>query len=94
MKKEREREKEKKAQEQARKKQQKEKEIQATRATEIAQSSQIAPATTSRKQAPKRKRVERCTRGVSGVNRKEAHQAPPPKVTRTGRSITIPKKLG
>jgi hypothetical protein len=93
VKKEREREKEKKAQEQAQKKQQKEKEKQATEARKIAQSSQITPATTSNRQAPKRKRVDRCTGGASGVNSEEAPQAPLPKVTRTGRSITIPEKF-
>jgi hypothetical protein len=84
---------EKKAQEQAKKKQQKEKEHQAAEARKIAQSSQIAPATTSKKQAPKRKRVERCTASASSGQGGELSQAPPPKVTRTGRSITIPKKF-
>jgi ATPase subunit of ABC transporter with duplicated ATPase domains len=82
----------KKAQEQAQKKQQKEKEKQATEARKIAQSSQITPATASKKQAPKKKRVERCTGGVSGVNSEEAPLGPP-KVTRSGRSITIPMKF-
>ncbi|KAF1934923.1 hypothetical protein EJ02DRAFT_487834 [Clathrospora elynae] len=86
---EREKEKEKRAQEQAQKKQQKEEEKQAAEAREITQPSQITQATTSKKQAPKRKRVERCTGGASGVNSEEA----PPKVTRTGRNITIPKKF-
>jgi hypothetical protein len=90
---EREREKEKKAQEQAQKKQQKETENQAREARKIAQSSQIAPATISKKQAPKTKRVERCTGGVSRVNSEEAPLALSPKVTRTGRSITMPKKF-
>jgi hypothetical protein len=90
---EREKEKEKKAQEQAQKKQQKEKEKQAAETRKIAQPSQVTCATVLKKQAPKRKRVERCTAGASGVNGEEAHPAPPPKVTRTGRSITIPKKF-
>jgi hypothetical protein len=91
--KEREKEKEKKAQEQAQKKQQKEKEKQAAEARKIAQQSQRVPATASKKQTPKRKRVEACTSGASGVNSEESPPAPPPKVTRTGRSITIPKKF-
>jgi hypothetical protein len=91
--KEREKEKEKKAQEHAQKKQQKEIELQAAEARKIAQQSQRAPATASKKQAPKRKHVEACTSGASGVNSEESPPAPPPKVTRTGRSITIPKKF-
>jgi hypothetical protein len=93
LKKEREKEKEKKAQEQAQKKQQKEKENQATEARKIAQSSQRAPATVSKKQAPKRKRVERCTGGASSGQGGESSQSPPPKITRTGRSITIPDRF-
>jgi hypothetical protein len=88
-----EKEKGKRAQEQAQKKQQKEEGKQATEAQKIAQLSQIIPATTSTKQAPKRKRVERCTASVSGGQGGESSQAPPPKVTRTGRSITIPRKF-
>jgi hypothetical protein len=90
---EREKEKEKRAQEQAEKKQQKEEEKQAAETRKIAQPSQIAPATASRKQVPKRKRVERCTASGSGGQGGESSQAPPPKVTRTGRNITVPKKF-
>jgi hypothetical protein len=93
MRKEREREKEKKAQELAQKKQQKEKEKQAVQTRKIARLSQITPATTLKKQVPKRKRVERCTGGASGVDGEESPPAPPPKVTRTGRSITVPRKF-
>jgi hypothetical protein len=90
---ERRKEKEKKAQEVAERKQQKEKEMRAAETRKIAQSSQITPATTSKKQVPKRKRVERCTGTVSGGQGGESSQAPPTKVTRTGRNITIPKKF-
>jgi hypothetical protein len=86
-------EKEKKAQEQAQKKQQKEMELQAAEARKIAQQSQRAPTIASKKQTPKRKRVEACTSGGSGVNSEESPPAPPPKVTRTGRSITILQKF-
>jgi hypothetical protein len=90
LRKERDKEKEKMAQDQAQKKRQKEKEKQAVKARQIAQSSQVAPATTSNKQILKRKRVEPCTGGAGGVN---GGEAPPPKVTRTGRSITVPRKF-
>jgi hypothetical protein len=93
VKKEREREKEKKAQEQAQKKQQKEKEKQAVQTRKIARLPQITSATTLKKQVPKRKRVERCTSSVSGVDSEESPPAPLPKVTRTGRSITVPRKF-
>jgi hypothetical protein len=58
---------EKRAQEQAQKKQRDE-EKQAAEARIIAQPSQIDQAAVSKKQAPKRKRVEGCTGGASGVN--------------------------
>jgi len=84
LKKEREKEKEKKAQEVAQRKQQRE---------ETAKQSQSLQATTSKKQAPKRKRVEGCTVSASGGQGRESSQAPPPKITRTGRSITIPNRF-
>jgi hypothetical protein len=90
---EREKEKEKRAQEQAKKKQQKEEEKQAEEVRKIARPSEIAQAIASNKQVPKRKRVERCTTGASGVNSEETPPSPPPKVTRTGRNITIPRKF-
>jgi hypothetical protein len=90
---EKEKEKEKRAQEQAKKKQQKEEEKQAEEVRKIAQPSEITQATASNKRAPKRKRVERCTTGASGMNDEEAPQVPSPKVTRTGRNITIPKRF-
>jgi hypothetical protein len=49
--------------------------------------------TTLKKAAPKRKRVEGCTTAASGDQGGEPSQAPPPKVTRTGRNITILSKF-
>jgi hypothetical protein len=93
LKKEREREKEKKAQEQAQKKLQKEKEKQAATLPKPVQQLRRGNKTTSKKAAPKRKRVEGCTTAASGDQGGEPSQAPPPKVTRTGRNITIPSKF-
>jgi hypothetical protein len=93
LKKEREKEKEKKAQEQAQKKQQKEQEEQATNTSNSVQQSQRVKRTTSKKAAPKRKRVEGCTAGGSEVVGEELSQAPSPKITRRGRNITVPKKF-
>jgi hypothetical protein len=92
-KKERVREKEMKAQEQARKKQQKQKENQAANLPKPVQQPQRGNRTISKKAAPKRKRVEGCTTAASGDQGGEPSQAPPPKVTRTGRNITIPSKF-
>jgi hypothetical protein len=87
------REKEMKAQEQARKKQQKQKENQAANLPKPVQQPQRGNRTISKKAAPKRKRVEGCTTAASGDQGGEPSQAPPPKVTRTGRNITIPSKF-
>jgi hypothetical protein len=89
VKKERVREKEMKAQEQAQKKQQK----QAANLIKPVQQPQRGNRTTSKKAALKRKRVEGCTTAASGDQGGEPSQAPPPKVTRTGRNITIPSKF-
>jgi hypothetical protein len=93
LKKEREKEKEKKAQKVALRKQQKQEERQATDARKIAQQSQTIQSTALKKATPKRKRVEECTGSASGDQGAESSQAPPPKTTRTGRSITIPRKF-
>jgi hypothetical protein len=93
LKKEREKEMEKKAQERAQKKQQKEQEKQAANTSNSVQQSQRSNRTASKKAVPKRKRVEGCTAGGSRVVGEELSQAPPPKITRRGRNITIPKKF-
>jgi hypothetical protein len=94
LKKEREKEKENKAQqEQAQKKQQKEQEKQAANTSNSVKQSQRGNRATSKKPAPKRKRVEGCTAGGSGVVGEGSSQAPPPKITRRGRNITVPKKF-
>jgi hypothetical protein len=92
-KKERENEKEKKAQEVAQRKQQREMETQATEARKTAQQSQKGQRTVSKRTTPKRKRVEGCTGGASRMNSEESPQAPPTKITRKGRNITVPKKF-
>jgi hypothetical protein len=92
-KKEREKEKEKKAQEQAQKKQQKEKEKQAVNLPKPVQLSQTGKRTALNKTASRNKRVKRCTGGASGGQGGESSQAPPPKTTKRGRSITIPNKF-
>jgi hypothetical protein len=92
-KKEREKKREKKAQEQAQKKQQKVREEQAAESRKIVQPSQLAQATTSKKQAPKMKRVKRCTSSVSRVVGEEPLLTPPRKVTRRGRNITVPRNF-
>jgi hypothetical protein len=90
---EKEKEKEKKAQEVALRKQQKQEERQAAEARKIAQQSQKIQSTASKKATPKRKRVEEYTGSASGGQGGESFHAPPPKTTRTGRSITIPRKF-
>jgi hypothetical protein len=93
LKKEREKEKEKKAQELAQRNQQREEDREAVRLQKAAKQSRISPKTTLKNAAPKRKRVGECTGGASDGHGGESSQAPPPKTTRTGRSITIPKKF-
>jgi hypothetical protein len=66
---------------------------QAAEDRKITQLSQVAQARVSKKQAPKRKRVERCTSSASGVVGEESLPTPPPKVTRRRRNITVPRKF-
>jgi hypothetical protein len=91
LKKEREKEEEKKAQERAQKKQQKEQEKQAANTSNSVQQSQRGNRTASKKAVPERKRGEGCTAGGSRVVGEELSQARPPKITRRGRNIIIPR---
>jgi hypothetical protein len=93
LKKEREKEKEKKAQEQAQKKQQNEQGKQTANTSNSVLQFQRGNRTTSKKSAPKRKRVEECTTGGSGMVGKKSSQALLPKTTRRGRNITVPRRF-